>query len=119
MLFLLALTLPLSFSLWKPTLKWITAFTLGHSISLAISALGWVTLPAAWVELAIAVTIALTVLVHLFTGFKVHVARNVDSGIIWFNTWFWISVPIIHSLHKASPFGGLGFLLMQALRQGK
>ena len=71
MLFLLALTLPLSFSLWKPTLKWITAFTLGHSISLAISALGWVALPAAWVELAIAVTIALTVLVHLFTGFKV------------------------------------------------
>jgi len=38
MLFLLALTLPLSFSLWKPTLKWITAFTVGHSISLAIAA---------------------------------------------------------------------------------
>lgn len=71
MLFLLALTLPLSFSLWKPTLRWITAFTLGHSISLAVSALGWVSLPGAWIELAIAVTIAFTVVIHALAGFKV------------------------------------------------
>ena len=71
MLFLLALTLPLSFSLWKPTLRWITSFTLGHSISLAVSALGWVSLPGAWIELAIAVTIAFTVVVHALAGFKV------------------------------------------------
>jgi hypothetical protein len=61
----------LSFSLWKPTLRWITAFTLGHSISLAVSALGWVNLPGAWIELAIAVTIAFTVVVHALAGFKV------------------------------------------------
>ena len=71
MLFLLALTLPLSFSLWQRTLKWIPASPVGRSLSLAISALDWVTLPSAWVELAIALTIALTVLVHLITGFKV------------------------------------------------
>jgi hypothetical protein len=34
MLFLLALTLPLSFGQWKATLKWITAFTVGHSLVL-------------------------------------------------------------------------------------
>ncbi|MGB1185215.1 MAG: HupE/UreJ family protein, partial [Schleiferiaceae bacterium] len=38
MLFLLALTLPLSFRDWKTTLKWITAFTLGHSIALGLTA---------------------------------------------------------------------------------
>ena len=90
MLFLLALTLPLSFSLWKPTLKWITAFTVGHSISLAISALGWITLPAAWVEFSIAVTIALTVLVHLFSGFKVIAHGIWIAGFVWIDTWFWI-----------------------------
>ena len=92
MLFLLALTLPLSFSLWKPTLRWITAFTLGHSISLAVSALGWVSLPGAWIELAIAVTIAFTVVVHALAGFKVMAQWYMVGWIIWFNPrlriWF-------------------------------
>jgi HupE/UreJ protein len=34
-------------------------FTTGHSISLALAALGWVTLPSRWVETAIAATIAI------------------------------------------------------------
>ncbi|MCB9746512.1 MAG: HupE/UreJ family protein [Alphaproteobacteria bacterium] len=37
----------------------ITAFTLGHSVTLALAALGLVTAPAAWVELAIALSIGL------------------------------------------------------------
>ncbi len=37
----------------------VTAFTLGHSISLCAAALGWVALPGAWVEAAIAGSIVL------------------------------------------------------------
>ena len=37
----------------------VTAFTLGHSISLCAAALGWVALPLAWVEAAIAASIVL------------------------------------------------------------
>ena len=36
----------------------VTAFTLAHSITLAAAALGWVVLPARWIELAIALSIA-------------------------------------------------------------
>lgn len=71
MLFLLALTLPLGFAQWKATLKWVTAFTVGHSISLAVAALEWVQVPGDLVELGIAVTIALTALVHAIGGFKI------------------------------------------------
>ena len=46
MLFLLALTLPLSFGQWKATLKWITAFTLGHSLSLALAATEMIRIPS-------------------------------------------------------------------------
>ncbi len=37
----------------------VTAFTLGHSISLCAAALGWVALPSTWVEAAIAASIVL------------------------------------------------------------
>jgi len=77
MLFLLALTLPLSFVHWKATLKWITAFTLGHSVSLALAAMDVVHPPSSWVELGIAITIAATGLFHMINGFKV------ASGAMW------------------------------------
>lgn len=38
----------------------VTAFTLGHSLTLALGALGFVELPSAWVELAIAGTVLVT-----------------------------------------------------------
>ena len=118
MLFLLALTLPLSFSLWKPTLRWITAFTLGHSISLAVSALGWVSLPGAWIELAIAVTIAFTVVVHALAGFKVMAHGIWIAGLFGLIHGFGFG-SYYTFLPKASLFGGHGFLLTQALKQDK
>ena len=81
MLFLLALTLPLSFVQWKATLKWITAFTVGHSVSLALAATEVVRPPSELVELGIAVTIAMTVGSHLITGFKVVQGAMWLSGI--------------------------------------
>lgn len=70
MLFLLALTLPLSWKEWKTVLLWVSYFTLGHSISLAVAANEWWSVPSAWVEWGIALTIAMTALLHMATSFK-------------------------------------------------
>ncbi len=43
----------------------VTAFTLGHSVSLVSAAVGWVALPARWVEAAIAGSIVLVALLNL------------------------------------------------------
>ena len=64
-LFLLSLILPAGLVArregWKEALRdlvWlVTAFTLGHSLTLAIAALGWVALPSKPVEVTIAVSI--------------------------------------------------------------
>lgn len=50
---------------WKTLLITITAFTLGHSITLIAATLGWVGSPA-WVEPAIAASIAVTAALNLF-----------------------------------------------------
>jgi HupE / UreJ protein len=57
--------------------KVVTAFTLGHSITLVIGALGWASLPGAVIESAIAVSIlisAVHALVPIFRGLEVFIA---------------------------------------------
>lgn len=57
--------------------KVVTAFTLGHSITLLIGALGWARLPVAVVESAIALSIlvsAIHALVPIFRGREVYIA---------------------------------------------
>jgi hypothetical protein len=59
-LFVLVLTLRYQLADWKKLLILITAFTIGHSITLALSTLNWVDFPSKWIELLIPVTIVLT-----------------------------------------------------------
>jgi len=49
---------------WKKLLFLVTAFTLGHSLTLALSTIDLIKLPASWVEIAIALTIAVTCLIN-------------------------------------------------------
>ena len=42
---------------WRQRLLTLTAFTLGHSLTLALAALGWLRLPQAWAELGIAASL--------------------------------------------------------------
>ena len=44
----------------------VTAFTVAHSVTLTIAVLGWVTLPATWVEVAIAATVLITAIHNLY-----------------------------------------------------
>lgn len=51
---------------WKGLLILITAFTLGHSLTLALSVLEIVVLPASYIEFAIPLSIVLTCVYNLF-----------------------------------------------------
>lgn len=66
LLFLFAL-LAVTHGFW-PALKIITAFTLAHSCTLALAALGWVSLPASFVEPFIAATIVYVAVENLIRG---------------------------------------------------
>lgn len=50
---------------WKQVLILVTAFTIGHSLTLALSVLDIVRFPASWVEFLIPVTIVITALTNL------------------------------------------------------
>jgi hydrogenase/urease accessory protein HupE len=60
MLFILALVIRYLGSDWKKILILVTAFTIGHSITLALSTLNWIYFPMPLIELLIPLTILLT-----------------------------------------------------------
>ena len=64
LLFLIALCLPYRVGAWRAIVLLATAFTLGHSLTLALVGLELVLLPTAWIEFFIPLTIAATVLLH-------------------------------------------------------
>ena len=66
-LFILALTARYIWSDWKQLLILVTAFTIGHSITLALSVGQWVNMPVNLIELLIPVTILITA----FANFRV------------------------------------------------
>lgn len=65
LLFLFALCCIYTLKQWKKTLLLITAFTIGHSVTLALSVLHVFTVNAAWVEFLIAVTIIVTCIYNI------------------------------------------------------
>lgn len=64
-LFVLALVVPFTLYDLKKILILVTAFTVGHSITLALSVLDYFRIPSEWVEFLIPVTIAVTTLENL------------------------------------------------------
>jgi hypothetical protein len=71
-LFLLALAAIYRVSDWRQTLWVITAFTVGHSITLALAVTGVVTLPSALVEFLIPVTIMITAIENIIVRDRGH-----------------------------------------------
>jgi hypothetical protein len=59
-LFVLALTLRYVWTDWKKILILVTAFTIGHSLTLALSTLSLLDIPVNWIEFLIPVTILIT-----------------------------------------------------------
>ena len=64
-LFVAALTLSQSVNTWKHLLLTITAFTIGHSITLALSTMNIANISTAWVEFLIPITIIISACINL------------------------------------------------------
>jgi len=91
-LFILALIIRYSWNEWQKILILVTAFTIGHSITLALSTLDWISFPAVTIELLIPITILITA----FTNFRMNPTDN-DSKypLIYYLTLFF---GLIHGL---------------------
>jgi len=97
-LFVAALCLRYLWTDWKKVAVLVTAFTIGHSITLALSALNYVHVPARWIEFLIPLTIAATALNNLVQK-KTTQAKKLP--LIYFFALFF---GLIHGLAYASSF---------------
>ncbi|WP_018628019.1 HupE/UreJ family protein [Niabella aurantiaca] len=61
-LFILALAIIYTFREWKQVLVLVTAFTIGHSLTLGLSVFDLIRVPSSWVEFLIPLTIVCTAL---------------------------------------------------------
>ncbi|MBK9109086.1 MAG: HupE/UreJ family protein [Saprospiraceae bacterium] len=66
-LYIIVLVIPFAWTNWKSLVWLITAFTIGHSLTLALSTLGWINMPSSFVEFAIAATISISCLLNLLS----------------------------------------------------
>lgn len=67
-LFITSLCLTYVLKDWKKVLILITAFTIGHSVTLGLSVYNKIIIPTAWIEFLIPVTILITSVMNLFPG---------------------------------------------------
>ena len=65
-LFILVLIAVYTIQDFKKVLILVTAFTIGHSLTLALSVFDIFRVPSAWVEFLIPCTIAITALINIF-----------------------------------------------------
>lgn len=64
-LFITAICLPFTWKNWRTLLLLVTAFTIGHTVTLALSTLQWVQVSSKWIEFIIPVTILYSALYNL------------------------------------------------------
>ncbi len=92
-LFVLALCALYQSSDWKKVLVLVTAFTLGHSITLALATLRIVSIDSELIEFLIPVTILFTAISNLLTK-----DRKIAEGKIWRNYLYAGFFGLIHGL---------------------
>ncbi|SDQ79938.1 HupE / UreJ protein [Chryseobacterium soldanellicola] len=94
-LFVLALIAVYSYTNWKKILVLVTAFTIGHSVTLALSILDIVRISSKWVEFLIPVTIVLTSLGNI-------VMKNKKQGLMKVNYYLALIFGLIHGMGFAN-----------------
>ncbi|WP_205512723.1 HupE/UreJ family protein [Longitalea arenae] len=94
-LFVTALCLRYLWKDWKKVVVLVTAFTIGHSLTLALSALNYIQVNATWIEFLIPLTIAATC-VNNITQFKAEPTKRLP--LIYFFALFF---GLIHGLAYA------------------
>lgn len=94
-LFILALTAVYRLNDWRRVLVLVTAFTIGHSVTLALSSLNLLTIPSDWVEFLIPCTIVFTAIANLFI-------RTLPPKKVWMNYLMALFFGLIHGLGFAN-----------------
>lgn len=82
---------------WKQILILVTAFTIGHSITLALATLNILNVPTAWVEFLIPVTILITAFSNFF-----HKSATIQSRFHNFKYFTALFFGLIHGLGFSS-----------------
>jgi len=98
-LFLIVLTVPCMFKDWKRVLLLVSLFTLGHTLSLVLSAYGVVSVNANLIEFLIPITILVAALFNIMTSGKS--AKKEKIGMLFITT---LCFGLIHGLGFAREF---------------
>lgn len=103
LLFLVALVAIYQLREWKKLLWIITAFTIGHSLTLALSTLDFIRFPAAIVEALIPITILITCLYNFFKStFNNNISTNSNNRSDYINSFFALFFGLIHGMGFSS-----------------
>lgn len=94
-LFVLALVAVYSYNDWKKILILVTAFTIGHSVTLALSVFNLLKVPSNWVEFLIPLTIAITALDNILM-------RNNQKSLMKMNYYLALFFGLIHGMGFAN-----------------
>lgn len=95
LLFVLALSAIYVIGNWRQVLVLVTAFTIGHSLTLALSVYNIVTISDKWVEFLIPVTIIITAVLNLFE-------KNFEPRSLRLNYFLALFFGLIHGLGFAN-----------------
>lgn len=98
-LFLIALTVIYTFSDWKRIVLLVTLFTLGHTLTLLLSAYNIIYINSTYVEFLIPATIFVTALFNMFTA-----GKSSKKGKLGINLLFAFFFGLIHGLGFAGYF---------------
>ena len=107
-LFIIVLSAIYSIKEWKQVLILVTAFTVGHSITLALSVLDIFRLPGDWVEFLIPCTIVITAASNLFQ-------RTFTGSTVKVNYYLALFFGLIHGMGFAN---ALRFILTEGQQLG-
>ena len=97
-LFLIVLTVVYQFKQWTKVLWLVTLFTIGHSITLALSAYGILNIKANLIEFLIPLTIFITGLMNVMTAKKASVGKENQ------NLFFALFFGLVHGLGFSNYF---------------
>lgn len=107
-LYIIALCIMFSLKQWKKILTLVTAFTTGHSLTLAASALNVITVKQAYIEILIPFTIIITCLVNLYYSKRFDTAQRDKSFNYYLNYSLALCFGFIHGM-------GFSYLLKSML----
>lgn len=112
-LFITALCLRYHFADWRKLLVLVTAFTIGHSLTLALSVLNLLNYSMNWIEFLIPVTIVITAISNVFV--KKFVFRSRFPLIYFFALFFGLVHGLGFSSYLKSLMGKNSNILVQLL----